>query len=446
MAPRPLVSPSPSAIPIERLQAVDKRLGPLACALAQPLELLRARRRAGAGAQRVLLIKFWGIGSLQLLTPAVAALRRRHPRASLTLLTLTENEAFARGLGAFDAVCTLDVRATSWARLAARLIGLLMRLRRGRFERVYDFEFFTRFSALVSVATGAPALHGFDEPHVWRGGFHDHTVTFNRYWHVARNFRALAQGEDGSEVAPEDVAAYRPTADERARVGALLAALPPGRPYAVLNPNAGRLSLERRWPAASFAELAGRLVEEDGLPVVLVGTASERRYTEGVLRAVAPAARGCVTNLAGRLSIGELAALLAGAGVVVSNDSGPMHLAAATGAATIGLFGPETPVMYAPLGRRARALYDPPVCSPCINVHDNKVANCIHGRPECLVNLTVENVVAAARDALWEDLLRPAAGRAAWRVLRGGADERPAGRGHDLGDLPRREPAGEPAR
>jgi ADP-heptose:LPS heptosyltransferase len=225
-------------------------------------------------------------------------------------------------------------------------------------------------------------------------------------------------------VLPEDVAAYRPTPDERARARALLAALPGGRPYVVLNPNAGRLSLERRWPAASFAEIAGRLALEDGLPVALVGTASEREYTEGVVDAVAPAARGLVSNLAGKLSIGELAALLAEAGVVISNDSGPMHLAAASGAATIGLFGPETPVMYAPLGARARALYDPPVCSPCINVHDNKVANCIHGRPECLVNLTVDDVLAAARDALWQGLLRPQPGRAALRIVRGGAAER----------------------
>ena len=56
------------------------------------------------------------------------------------------------------------------------------------------------------------------------------------------------------------------------------------------------------------------------------------------------------------------------------------------------LFGPETPVMYAPLGREVRSLYRPTPCSPCINVHDNKVASCIYGRPECLVNITVDDI------------------------------------------------------
>jgi len=82
----------------------------------------------------------------------------------------------------------------------------------------------------------------------------------------------------------------------------------------------------------------------------------------------------------------------------VSNDSGPMHLAAASGTPTVGLFGPETPMMYAPLGVRARSVYRPPACSPCINVHDNKVSACVRGRPECLTNLTVDHVLAEMRE------------------------------------------------
>ena len=77
---------------------------------------------------------------------------------------------------------------------------------------------------------------------------------------------------------------------------------------------------------------------------------------------------------------------------MVSNDSGPMHLAAALGVPTIGLFGPETPVMYAPLGSHTAVFYRPPQCSPCINVHDNKLSNCVLGSPECLVSIEVDEV------------------------------------------------------
>src|SRR5262249_7649488 len=129
---------------------------------------------------------------------------------------------------------------------------LVLALRRARFDRVVDFEFFTRFSALVSLASGAPETLGFSAPKVWRGSFHARTVPFNRYWHVARNFRALAGGEDGEEV--RSLSPFPLLADDQASVLAALerAGVPGDRAIAVLNPNAGVLALERRWPAASF--------------------------------------------------------------------------------------------------------------------------------------------------------------------------------------------------
>ena len=159
----------PPSIPMQRLQRADKWLGWLVCLCLQPLRWLRGSPSPSgprdADLERVLMIKFWGIGSLVLLTPAVRALRKRHPRARLTLLTLRENEAFARGLEVFDEVLVLDVRArpgpVGWTRVLARIVQLLFVLRRARFQAVYDFEFFTRFSAFVSFATGAhpaPAL------------------------------------------------------------------------------------------------------------------------------------------------------------------------------------------------------------------------------------------------------------------------------------------------
>jgi ADP-heptose:LPS heptosyltransferase len=265
----------------------------------------------------------------------------------------------------------------------------------------------------VALSTGSLSTHGFEHSTIWRGGFHHRRVPFNRYWHVARNFRVLAGGEDGSPVSPEDLAPLRYGPEDERRVAELLAAqgLPAGAAYCVLNPNAGSLSLERRWPPPSFAELATRLARIDALAVVLIGSRTEAAYTEQVRSLAHGSPAAPVVSLAGLLSAAELAALLARAAGVVSNDSGPMHLAAALGAPTLGLFGPETPVMYAPLGREVRALYRPTPCSPCINVHENKFASCIYGRPECLVNITVDEAHAVLRELIEggerEVVLRP---------------------------------------
>ncbi len=392
---------TPSPIPMKRLQAADKVLGWIACTLLQPMRLLRRLRRTSHSGD-LLLIKFWGLGSLQLLTPAVRALRMRYPASRLVFLTLVENGEFARGLGVFDEVVTLDVRTASWTEVFRRIVGLARRLRRGRFRAVYDFEFFTRFSAVISWLTKARESHGFAAPSVWRGGLHTHAVPFNRYWHVARNFRCLAGGENGNDTTWRDLTPFPVTDEHERELELCFASCDLGRPedvrpLAVLNPNAGSLSLERRWPPAHFAELARRLAFEDGMRVVLIGARSEIEWTAEVAARAGELPPATFANLAGRLSLGALHALLARADAFVSNDSGPMHLAAALGTPTVGLFGPETPVMYRPLGPIVKALYEPPACSPCINVHENKVANCYRGRPECLINLTVERVLEETR-------------------------------------------------
>jgi ADP-heptose:LPS heptosyltransferase len=390
------------AIPMQSLQAADRALGRVACVALQPLRWARALRGRRPAVERVLLIKFWGIGSIELLTPAVRTLRRRHPGASLTLLTLSQNRAFAEGLGLFDEVLPFDVATPAWRRMAARILGLVRDLRARRFDVVYDFEFFTRFSAVISLLSGAPLTRGFAAPTIWRGGFHAETVPFNRYWHVARNFRCLAGGESGSDVEPDDLAAFRVAAEHRLEAATALfeAGLTADGPLVVLNPNAGTLSLERRWPRERFAQLARHLVAEEGARVALVGSTGERAWTSEVAALAGELPAGRLADLSGRLSIGGLHALLDSADAFVSNDSGPMHLGAALGTPTIGLFGPETPVMYHPLGARVTVLYDPPACSPCINVHDNKLSVCWRGRPECLMNLSVELVLERVRHEL----------------------------------------------
>jgi ADP-heptose:LPS heptosyltransferase len=272
-------------------------------------------------------------------------------------------------------------------------VRLLRELRRERFDAVYDFEFFTRFSALSRWRRRA-ARHGFaSAERVARRLPHRH-APFNRYWHVARNFRVLAGGENGRNVTAHDVAphALRRARRRARRRAARSAPASRGERFVVLNPNAGELSLERRWPRENFAVLARSARARGRRPVVLIGSAGEREYTAIAERIGAPRAQP-----RRRADDAELVALFARAAVVVTNDSGPMHLAAAIGAPTLGLFGPETPGDVRP-ARAARARSLPPAaCSPCINVHDNKLSSCIYGEPQCLVAISVDEVLEDAR-------------------------------------------------
>jgi ADP-heptose:LPS heptosyltransferase len=111
-----------------------------------------------------------------------------------------------------------------------------------------------------------------------------------------------------------------------------------------------------------------------------------------------------VINLAGRSDIPELVALLARADVLVTNDSGPMHIAAAAGTDTVALFGPETPALYRPLcsapGQHHRVHYLALGCSPCMFVHDNKVLACWFSQAKCMTGIAASDVLASVEALL----------------------------------------------
>lgn len=120
----------------------------------------------------------------------------------------------------------------------------------------------------------------------------------------------------------------------------------------VLAPGARR-GPSKRWPAAAFAEVGRMLSAELGRQVVVVGAGTERDLCSEVAENA-----GAALCLAGRTSIAELAALFEFASVVIANDSGPMHLAAAAGAAVVAIFGITDPDRTGPLGRRAVVLQE----------------------------------------------------------------------------------------
>jgi heptosyltransferase-2 len=156
---------------------------------------------------------------------------------------------------------------------------------------------------------------------------------------------------------------------------AFLTALIPGATYGPA----------KRWPVARFITAGWELSRRFGGRILVLGSAGDRVITDQVTAGIGAAAVG----LAGELSLAGLAGLLEHCRLAVSNDTGPMHLAAALGVPTIGIFGSTSPDWTAPRGGRIRVLYGHPACGPCFR------RDC--GRNyECLSAISVEEVVKAA--------------------------------------------------
>jgi heptosyltransferase-2 len=200
--------------------------------------------------------------------------------------------------------------------------------------------------------------------------------------HVSEEYLELG-GRLGARGVPVPILPVADAARDAAR--RLLAGGGLAGPYAILAPGA-TYGPAKRWPVERFAE-AGERLRGRGLELVVAGSAGDRE----VCAALHARLGGAALDLAGRTDIGVAGALCAMARLVVCNDSGLAHLAAAVGAATIAIFGSTSSAWTAPLGPRVKVVQRPPVCAPCFR------RTCAIGY-RCLDAVTVDAVDRAGRE------------------------------------------------
>jgi heptosyltransferase-2 len=163
------------------------------------------------------------------------------------------------------------------------------------------------------------------------------------------------------------------------------------RRVAILCPGA-EYGPAKRWPPTHFADLAGRFLST-GMQVWIVGSPNDRMAADAVLRAAGDASP-FIRDLTGRTDLGTAIDLLSLASVVVSNDSGLMHAAAAVGAPVVALFGSSSPTFTPPLSPRAQIARIEIACSPCFK------RECPLGHFKCLRDLDPDAVYDLARSAI----------------------------------------------
>jgi ADP-heptose:LPS heptosyltransferase len=170
-------------------------------------------------------------------------------------------------------------------------------------------------------------------------------------------------------------------------------------PIITINPNASTLCLLRKWPSDKYVQLVDTMMRKYPKHLhVLIGSMAEYDYVESICTRCQNN-NGQLINAAGKINIRQLLALLEKTDILISNDSGPVHLAAGYKTKTVVMFGPETPVLYKPLNENSRILYGDIYCSPCINVLDNKnFEMCQHVR--CLEEISVDDILKAVESLL----------------------------------------------
>lgn len=220
---------------------------------------------------------------------------------------------------------------------------------------------------------------------------------YQKHQHEVAYVLDLARAAGGS-VLPEDYQTRLTVAPEaRPRARALLEQVrrETGARGPVIALHAGaRNGQAKRWPLAHFVTLAEQLVRGHDALVVLTGAPSEASLASEVVAASAVP----IVSLAGRTALPELAALLEAADVVVSGDSGPMHIASAVGTPVVALHGPTDPALSGPPNPGAIVLRQELWCAPCYDA--SATAECRFGNPVCMKTLSPAFVLAAVRRQL----------------------------------------------
>ena len=158
--------------------------------------------------------------------------------------------------------------------------------------------------------------------------------------------------------------------------------------HIAVNVNTSEMCINRRWPLDYFSTLISSLVREYSPNIYLIGSKSEEKLVTIFYNNLAM--RSNVYMLAGMIDLPEFIYFLSNMKMLITSDSGPMHIAEALDIPVVSFFGPETPNLYGPLSSKSVAFYANLFCSPCLNTYNHKRTNCSNNI--CLKSITVEEV------------------------------------------------------
>jgi heptosyltransferase III len=355
----------------------------IASALAGVLRRFNARRPV----ERILIFKLDHLGDLLIATPALRAIRNRFPNAEIRIVVGEWNVALLRGNPSVDKVHVYNsARFSRHPNIPTPFSSLKQQLGGWRPDLVIGLRDdwhtlgFSLFTRAARVERGSAHLVEYAERartrQPWR-----HEI--ERLW---RTLAPLGIERDDDPQLDYFV-------DEHERLEARRFMAERGIPDRFMMLHAGATQTLREWPLERFAVIARYMARHYGMRPVLVGVDRERERSRGLaelIRDLGP------IDITGELGLRPTAALMAEGALYVGSDGGAMHLAAAVGTPTIGLFGPGAYHVFSPIGRRTIGVTRHFPCSPCAQI------TCIRPHDTCMQAITTDDVIEAIERVVGE--------------------------------------------
>lgn len=333
------------------------------------------------------ICKFKGLGSIIQATPLIQTIRINYPEAKIIFVTTESNRALVSSYSEIDEIITLNDR--SLGSLMGGFIPFITTLISRRIDNYFDLEIYSNFSSLVTTLTMATNRFGFylRSSH-YRLGIYTHMMYYNIDSPIFQTYVQLIR------AFPIDTEITELKAPSFKKSNVLQEFNLTPNEYIVINPNASDLRLERRWASENFVALIKRVQHQfPTLKIVLIGAPAEAEYVSNLVEGL-PIEN--LVNTAGKTSLSGLFEIIQNARLVLTTDSGPMHIAFAFQKMTIGLFGPCSPEQYG-FHEFAIPVYKKIYCSPC--VHEFDISPC-NGNNQCMQLIEVSEVFSQVQRIL----------------------------------------------
>ena len=336
----------------------------------------------------ILIVRLSAIGDVIHTLAAVAPLRRHFPGCTITWVAEETAAELIKGYPGIDRLIVSrrkqwlkDLKKLRWTHAAVETGQFLGQLRQDSYDLILDFQGLFKSGILVFFARGRRKL-GYANAREASTLFYTEKAPapdFNE--HAIKRHMALIHFLGVGESSPDFAPLY--SRSDETSIEKLFDSehIDRHKPVVAFHPSA--MWKTKQWPRERVAGLCDMLQEQCNCQVLFVGGAEEKKYLGQICALV----RGKAVNLAGRTSLKELACLISKAALLLSMDSGPMHISCAVGTPAVGLFGPTATWRTGPFGENDRIIRKQLSCSPCF-----KKAKCPEGHHRCMQNITVEEV------------------------------------------------------
>ena len=358
------------------IKIIDRTAGSVLCYSIYLID--KIKKKEIKELKKILIIMFWGVGSNINSLPAISVLKKHFPGSEITVLAPEKNKDLFYNNKNIDKTIFIDLNLSTLIKTISEI--------RNKFDLVVDMEHWLSISAILSYFAANRRIGFLNKT---RSLLYTDRVKFDKKRHAVLNNLKLLNAL-GIKEKTDYLEKIKYPSKDKEKVELFLKKNNMGKNDFIIGvcPGSGPTVKERRWPKKRFAELADELVSNYNAKIIFVGSREEKELVKEIqAMMVQSSIDGSGTSLS------QLTALIDKCKLFISNDTGPMHIAAAQGIKTIGLFGPETPVIFAPYGKGNISIFKGISCSPCIKIYKGRHIKCKDNK--CMKAIKVEDVLMA---------------------------------------------------